>query len=385
MGSIERTPAGTWKARYRDPQGNSRRQTFTRKREAEAFLQGAGVEMRRGDWVDPQLGKTTVARWVDEWWTTAVHLRESTRARYERDLRLHILPRFGALALAEITPRDIRAWLAEMVAADVGPSGANRRFRVLRRVMNSAVENELLTKSPCRGVKAPVVPRQEIRFLSAVEVRDLAEAMHPWFRSWVYFAAYTGVRWGEMLGLRRRDFDLARRTVRIEQQLNEVNSKFVGFGPPKTAAGRRSITLPASLVGMMREQLEDRAQPGPDGLVFVNTAGNSPHASSFSGQVWSQARTRADMRDLRWHDLRHTAVALAIEQGAHAKAIQERMGHSSVGVTLDRYGHLLPSIGERLADGLDATLRSASEAPRPMASVTDIKDPAIRQRADGSR
>ncbi|MCA1708985.1 MAG: site-specific integrase [Actinobacteria bacterium] len=164
-----------------------------------------------------------------------------------------------------------------------------------------------------------------------------------------------------------------------------MNSKFLGFGPPKTAAGRRAITMPASLARMMQEQLEKRAQPGPDGLVFVNTAGHSPHASSFSGHMWSQARARAGMRDLRWHDLRHTAVALAIEQGAHAKAIQERMGHSSVGVTLDRYGHLLPSIGERLADGLDATFRAAEDAPRPLAGVTEIHDTANHHRVTAGR
>lgn len=178
---------------------------------------------------------------------------------------------------------------------------------------------------------------------------------------------------------------VVRRTVTVEQQLNEVNSRLLGFGPPTTAAGRRAIAMPASLALMMQEQLEKRAQPGPDGLVFVNTAGHSSHASGFSGQVWSRARARADIRDLRWHDLRHTAVVLAIEQGAHAKAIQERMGHSSVGVTLDRYGHLLPSIGERLADGLDATFRAAEGAPRPLASVTEIHDTANRRRVEAGR
>ncbi len=114
-----------------------------------------------------------------------------------------------------------------------------------------------------KGVRAPQPTRTEARFLTASEVRDLAEAINPWFRVWVYFAAYTGARWSEMLGLRRKDFDLLRRTVTVERQLLEVQSCFVGFGPPKSATGRRNITLPGFLVAMLEEQLAERAQPGP--------------------------------------------------------------------------------------------------------------------------
>lgn len=337
MGSIEKTPAGTWRARYRDPQGRSRRQTFERKSDAQRFLEGAGVDMQRGTWVDPQLGRTTLAEWVGEWWTTAVHLRASTRSRYERDLRLHLLPRFGDRALATITPREVRAWVAEMVAEGVPPSGINRRLRLFSRLMNAAVENELLARSPAKGVRAPQPTRTEARFLTASEVRDLAEAINPWFRVWVYFAAYTGVRWSEMLALRRKDFDLLRRTVTVERQLLEVQSRFVGFGPPKSAAGRRTITLPSFLAAMLEKQLAERAQPGPDGLVFVNTVGNPPHASGFNAFTWARAKRRAGIEGVRWHDLRHTAVALAIEQGAHAKAIQERMGHDAADEQRERH------------------------------------------------
>ena len=374
MGAIERTPAGTCKARYRDPQGRSRRKSFKRKRDAEMFLASADVDMRRGEWVDPNAGRMLFSDWVEEWRTTTVHLRASTADRYERDLRLHVLPRFGTMRLSDLTPRDVRAWLSELTAAGAGPSAVNRRFRVLRMLMNAAVDNELLARAPTKGVKPPPIPKQEMRFLSAVEVRELAEAIHPWFRTWVYFAAYTGLRWSEMLGLRRKDVDLLRGHVRVEQQIIEVRSRFLGFGPVKTDAGRRTVTMPRFLIEMMEEQLAERAQPGKDGLVFVNTAGNSPHASSFNGQTWRLAKKRAGFENLRWHDLRHTAVALAIEQGAHAKAIQERLGHSSIAVTLDRYGHLLPSIEERLVIGLDDAYRSATAARERPVRVVALPD-----------
>lgn len=380
MGSVERTEAGRWKARYRDPQGRSRRRTFARKRDAELFLSTVDVDVTRGEWVDPIGGRMTFGAWVGEWGATTVHLREATRVRYERDLRLHLLPAFGDTPLASITPRDVRVWLSTATATGTSASAINRRFRVLRMVLNAAVANEVIARSPCKAVKPPPPPREEVRFLSAVQVWELAEATHPWFRTWVYFAAYTGLRWSEMLGLRRKDVDLLRRVVRVEQQLIEVNSRFLGFGPPKTAAGRRSVTLPTFLVPLMEEQIAERAQPGVDGLVFVNTAGRSPHASSFASQTWAKARRDGGFEGLRWHDLRHTAVALAIEQGAHAKAIQARLGHSSIAVTLDRYGHLLPSIEEGIAAGLDESFRRALETATRTAEVAPLRP---RRKAQG--
>ncbi len=119
------------------------------------------------------------------------------------------------------------------------------------------------------------------------------------------------------------------------------------------------MDLPAFLCTMLQEQLAERAQPGVDGLVFVNT----PHASSFASQTWLKARLAVGRPDLRWHNLRHTAVALAIAQGAHPKSIQERMGHSSITVTLDRYGHLFPALGRQVADGLDSVYRESLDVP----------------------
>src|SRR5688500_14711163 len=99
-----------------------------------------------------------------------------------------------------VTPGQVTAWLAELTARGLSPSAVNRSYRVLRMVMNAAVRCELLARSPTRGVRPPPVVAQEMRFLSAEDVRALAEAIHPWFRTWVYFAGYTGLRWSEMLG-----------------------------------------------------------------------------------------------------------------------------------------------------------------------------------------
>jgi integrase len=182
----------------------------------------------------------------------------------------------------------------------------------------------------------------------------------------------TGLRWSEMLGLQHSDIDLLRRTVTVRRQIIEVNGRFEGFGEPKTSAGRRTVDLPSFLCGMLETQLEERAQPGPSGLVFVNTRGKSPPSSSFSSQSWAKARAAIGRPDLRWHDLRHTSVALAIANGAHPKAIQERMGHASITVTLDRYGHLFPSLGLQVAEGLDASYRASLGVQSNEATVTAL-------------
>jgi integrase len=170
------------------------------------------------------------------------------------------------------------------------------------------------------------------------------------------------------------------------RKIIEVGSKFEGFGEPKTAAGRRSIDLPAFLCKMLEDQLAERSQPGVEGLVFVNTRGNPPHLSSFTSQTWKKAREKIGRPDLRWHDLRHTAVALAIANGAHPKSIQERMGHSSITVTLDRYGHLFPSLGLAVADALEATYQLAVTGTTEAsgATVTDLGG-ATRKRREVTR
>ncbi|MBW3575816.1 MAG: site-specific integrase, partial [Actinobacteria bacterium] len=166
------------------------------------------------------------------------------------------------------------------------------------------------------------------------------------------------MRRGELIGLRRGCVDLAAPVITVVDQLVIVCSRWVGK-TPKTSAGRRRITVPGFLVDLLRAQLEERAGPVPDGLVFPNGAGQPIHPSSFNGNHWKPAKERAGVTGVRFQDLRHTAVAMAIAEGAHPKTIQARMGHASVQITLHRYGHLFPELDEQVAEGLDRRFRAA--------------------------
>jgi integrase len=385
VSSINRTPQGRCRARYRDPGGRSRSRTFDTKVEARRFLDATGTDMHRGQWVDPAAGRLTLAEWAATYLATVTNLRPTTLTTYERDLTKYILPRFGHLPLSRIRPLDVRSWLADELAAGIAPTSVHRHFCTLRRLLRVAVETDLLVKSPCAGVKPPPVEPVEMRFLTAAEVHRLAEEMNPHFRVLVYAAAYAGLRWGELIGLKRARVDVANRTITVLEQLVEVKGQFL-WQPPKTRAGRRRVTVPGFLADMLAEQLAHRAQPGPAGLVFPNRAGKPIATSSFNTAHWKPAKRAAAIDGLRFHDLRHTAVALAIAQGAHPKAIQARLGHSSVQVTLDRYGHLFPELDAAIADGLEGAFRASLTllpGGAKEASRTPARDTARTQKTRG--
>lgn len=356
MASIAKRPDGRYRARYRDPAGREHAKHFTRKVDAERWVRSQETAKDVGDWIDPALGRLTFSEWVQRWRATVVDLRAST---LNRDLGIvdnHLVPRFGEVPLAAITSADVRAWVASMNAGTHSPATVRKAGQVLAKVMRAAVVDGRIKRSPCDGVKLPAECSREMVFLSAEQVGDLAAAVDEHYRVLVVTAAYLGLRWGELAGLRTERVDLLRRRVSVVEQLTEVNGR-LELGPPKTDAGRRSVSVPAFLVDLLGDQIEQRAEPS--GLVFPAIAGGPMRRSNFRRRAWSPATKRAGFAGLRFHDLRHTAVALAIAQGAHPKAIQSRMGHSSITTTLDRYGHLFPALDEQIAEGLDATWRGA--------------------------
>jgi integrase len=188
----------------------------------------------------------------------------------------------------------------------------------------------------------------------------LAEAHSERYRALIYVAVDSGMRWSELVGVRRGKVDLRNRKVRVTEQLVQLDDGSFMRKEPKTAAGVRSITLSPFTVAVLAAHIDRFVKPGQDELVFPNGAGNPLSSSSFLTHHFSKARTASSV-SCRFHDLRHTSVALAIAAGAHPKAIQSRMGHSSTIVTLDRYGHLFPELDEAIAEAFGRSLQEASE------------------------
>jgi integrase len=359
MGFVERR-SGRYRARYRDPLGRQRSRTFSRRADAERFLREQQIEIERGAWLDPRDADMALAVWAEEFLALARRLSPTTQDTYRRDLERYVLPRFGEYRLGRLPADEIENWLNDEAADGIAPSSVHRHYRTLRRMLAVAVEKQKILSNPCDRVQPPRVPTREMMFLTWEEAIDLAEAHSERYRALIYLAVDSGMRWSELVGLRRARLDLRLRKVRVTEQLvRRANGEWLRK-EPKSAAGVRSITISPFTATLLAEHLERFSPAGRDSFVFANGAGSPLVAASFYGNHFTTALGRAGFK-CRFHDLRHTSVALAIAEGAHPKAIQTRMGHSSISVTLDRYGHLFPELDDAIALSFGERFAEASE------------------------
>jgi integrase len=371
VSSIDRRPNGRWRARYRDPNGRSRSRTFDRKADARRFLERTGTVIQRGEWRDTQRQRITFGVWVEQWWASLGSIRESTRITYKTEVERHLLPTWGAVALGRIDPLAIQQWLSSELDSRT-TAAVVKSYRMFRLIVRYALQMGVLARDPCTAVRVPRPVRHEMRFLDVEQLEDLAEAVGPFYRAFVFVLAYGGLRWGEAAGLRRHNIDLSAHQVVVVEQLVELQGGGHRWGPPKSKAGVRRVALPPFVCDELATQLVSRSQPESDGLVFVNTRGGPLRRSTFRRNVWLPVITRLGFGGLRPHDLRHTAVALAIAEGAHPVAIQKRLGHADVATSLGLYGHLFPSLDAQIAERMDAS-RTRVIAERDRRSVAESR------------
>jgi integrase len=349
---------GKYRARYRDPLGRVTSRTFSHRSEAQRFLVEMEADKARGSWIDPRNAETPLALWADEFLALARRLSPSTQQTYRRDLARYVVPSLGAYKLGAIPPDEIENWLNDEIDSGIAPSSVHRHYRTLRRMLQVAVDKQKISANPCDRVEPPRVPKREMVFLTWDQAVELAEAHRDRYRTLIYLAVDSGMRWSELIGLRRSKLDLRSGKVRVTEQLVRLDTGEWNRKEPKTPASVRSITISSVTADILSDHLQRFAQPGPDGLVFPNAAGQPITASSFWNNHFAPAQRRAGV-SCRFHDLRHSSVALAIAAGAHPKAIQARMGHSSINVTLDRYGPLFPQLDEALAASFAEHLAAA--------------------------
>jgi integrase len=305
----------------------------------------------------------TVSAWLPTWQASRVHLRASTRAVTDSLVRNHVLPAFGERQLASVTPTDVQAFIAHLEEKGLAPSTIRQCYLVVAGVFSSAFESDIIARTPCRGINLPKAAHTEMRFLTPDQVEDLASAIDDRYRALVITAAYTGCRFGEMAGIRIDRIDLLRRTLTVVETLSDVNGR-VRLTPPKTTAARRQIALPRYAVRALEEHL-GRWSLGEEGFVFSSPTGGPLRRTNFRRRVWIPAVRASVGEPLRFHDLRHTHAALLIAQGEHPKVIQTRLGHSSIQVTLDTYGHLFDGLDEAAADRLDEIIpRTPADSSR---------------------
>lgn len=285
------------------------------------------------------------------------HLKPSGYAVMQTTWRVRVKPRWEHVALGDIKPTAVQAWLAVLGQATegtkaVGAAAVKRAHHVLSQILADAVRDNLIAKNPAAGLALPRTSRKTPVYLTHQQVDALAVAAGE-YGTLVLMLAYTGLRWGEAVGLRVGDLDVLRKRALIHENAVQSGTS-IHVGTPK-AHKQRSVPLPEFLVPLLARQCEGKQRA--DLLFGDGTHLRRPHAVSG---WFSKAATTAKGPRVTPHDLRHTAASLAVSAGANVKAIQRMLGHASAAMTLDLYADLFDDDLEAVAIALDNKARAAA-------------------------
>lgn len=351
MASIRTNRSGTYQVRYRDPNGRQRARNFTRKTDATRFAASVETDKVRGDWLDPRLGKVTFADWAEEWLGQLGHLKPKTRLDYEVNLRRHVLPLLGNAPVGSIDRPTMKTFTSDLTAGGAGPDVVRIAAQVARHVLAVAVDAGALKANPASALRLVRPRKSEMLFLRPEEVHALAEAITPPYGTLIRFAAYTGLRAGEIGALRVKRIDFRRGRVEVAESVSDVAGHLI-VGPTKTYANRH-VPMPPRLLDELAAYLGARRENREE-LVFTSPKGEQlRHGTFYSSKFKPAVRAAGLPEGLRFHDLRHTYAAFCIASTADPYAVMRRMGHSSITVTYDTYGHLFPERDVEITDALD--------------------------------
>ena len=331
FGRVRELPSGRWQARYKGPDGIDRPapRTFDSKTSAERWLTLTEAEIIQGDWIDPDAGRVLFGKYAADWIEERPGLRPKTTELYRYLLRRHLGPAFDARPLAEIREPHVRRWRRDLLDEDVSAVTAAKAYRLLKAIFNTAVDDSLVRRNPCRIKGAGQEKSAERPVLTVPQVYALADAADERYRALVLLAAFTSLRWGELAALRRSDIDIQARTVRVTRQLNERDGGGFAFGPPKSEAGRRVVAIPELITPDLAAHVMTYARPGDDGLIFASPAGGPLRHTNFRRRFWVPALAAAGLPSMHFHDLRHTGNMLAADAGANLRELMDRMGHAT--------------------------------------------------------
>ncbi|EXU66547.1 integrase [Streptomyces sp. PRh5] len=369
FGTVRQLPSGRWQARYWAPDGSRRKapETFATKTDAQTWLTLTQADIERNLWVDPDVGAVNFEAYALTW-VEERGLSATTDELYRRLLRLHILPAFGDMDLDEITPPGVRSWRAERLAA-TGATTVAKSYRLLKAIMETAADDELIRRNPCRIKGAGTEKAKERPTATVEQVDALADAVGPRWRLMVYFGAYGPMRPEEQAALRRPDITLDPLAAQVREAAPELTTGRRVEGDTKSDAGVRTIYLPGFLYIEVKRHLDWFAEKELNGLLFVGEKGAPFRRSSF-GRKWRRARAKVGLpEDFRFYDLRHTGHTLSTQSGATLKDTMVRAGQSSEKAALI-YQHSDEERQQEVAEGIDAKVRAArgkALSPAPQA------------------
>lgn len=355
MGSIaayQTTDGKRYRVRYRKPdRSQTDKRGFRTKREAELYLASVEVRMATGEFIDASASRVTIDELGAQWLSMQTHLKPSSYAVVEVAWRVHVRPKWGRRVLGDIRHSEVQAWVSDL-SKRKSATVVIRAYGVLAGMIDIAVKDRRIPSNPARGANLPRKTGKERHYLTHAQVQLLADESRT-NSTLVLFLAYTGLRWGEAVGLRVHSVDMVRRRVLVRGNAVNVRGTIIP-GTPKSHEAR-SVPFPAFLAEPLQKQCEGKSR---DQLVFGDGVEFTP--TPTQGDGWfAGARKRCVEVDpnfpasLTLHDLRHTAASLAISAGANVKAVQRMLGHASAAMTLDTYADLFDDDLDAVAEALD--------------------------------
>lgn len=361
FGLIRKLPSGRYQASYMDPNGNQRRytapRTYDAKQDAEGWLSAESRLIQLGEWRPPsERADTKAAQLITlkdfaEQWLAERELAPKTRALYRGLLDTRILPPLGTELLVDITTAIVRTWWAGL-GKDNTPTRSAHAYQLLKTVMGTAVEDKLILENPCQIKNAGRPPKpRDIELLTLPELATVTAFMPEHYRVAVPVAAWCGLRFGELIELRRKDVvrTESKTVLRIRRAATLVDNVLV-VGKPKSDAGIRDVHVPPHVAVMLADHMKRWTSNSPDSLVFTTTRGKRLSASAFT-KTFKIALGKVGKPHVRIHDLRHVGAVLAAQAGATTKELMARLGHTTPEMAM-RYQHAAADRDAAIADRL---------------------------------
>jgi integrase len=359
----------SYRGAYFGPDGKRRYVSGKTKEEARRNLRHARGEADRG--LIFGAVNLKVGEYLDRWLSDSVSdtVKATTFERYEQITRLHLRPTLGKVKLKTLTPAHVRGLYREKLEAGLSARTVRYIHTTLHKALKQAVMDGLIPRNVTEAVKLPQPTREEMHPLTPEQAKVLLQTAHETgdrLEALYVLAIHTGLRQGELLGLKWDDVDLKDGSLQVRRTLTITKSGPV-FTAPKTTSSRRSVKLTSNATEALKSHLKrqlaeiDRVgslwSPGDaDGLIFASETGEPLDRRAVTKQKFKPLLKRAGLPEIRFHDLRHTCATLLLTRNVNPKIVSEMLGHSTIAITLDTYSHVLPNMRNQAAAAMEEAL-----------------------------
>jgi integrase len=358
-GSIHKLPNGRWRGQV-SHEGHRLSKVFHTQRECQEWVRKNHNQIEDG--MTYTSTKLTLGEYMQGWLTNAkATKRRSTWIHYEQLFRVYITPHLGSMKLKDLRTDKIQGFYNSLLEKDVGVYTIRKIHAILHSALQQAVKTGSINRNPADFSDPPQKPIQEMAILNENQVSQMLVTAkgHRW-EALYQLAIVTGMRESELLGLKWIDLDWIRHTLKIERQLQRPTGNGVEFIPPKTRYGKRSIALGQQTIQVLRAHYErqqaERLAAGETwveyGLIFTTSNGTPIHQRNLQRDFKALIR-QAGLPPIRFHDLRHTAASLMMNHDVPVIVVSRRLGHARASITMDVYGHLIPSMQTEAAELMD--------------------------------